>query len=81
MYPWKLVGCEEWTNENGEECVRLYCEHALVLEDGHSGTGTETQRFFFKRKYVKYDPVIGHMIAVLVNDRGYVQQVIVVGQV
>lgn len=80
MYPWKVVGCEEWTNENGELCVRLYVERALQLEEGHSGSGMETQRLYYKKKYVQYEPVIGHLIAVFEGRYG-VSQITVVGQV
>lgn len=79
MYPWKVVGCEVWVNENDEECVRLYVERELNLEEGHSGAGVETQRLYFKKKYVKYEPVIGHLI-IAIDGRYGVQQIAVVGK-
>lgn len=76
--PWKVLGFEKWENENGEECVRLYVFRPLALEEGHTGDGVETDRIFFKPKYVKYDPVINHMI-IPIKGRFGVQEIMVVG--
>ena len=54
MNPWKVIGFEKFLNDNGEECVRLYVVRPQTLEEGHSGEGFETQRLFYKSKYVKY---------------------------
>lgn len=76
--PWKVVGFEKWVNEKGEGCVRLYVARPLVLEEGHSGDGLETNRLFYKPQYVKYEPVIGHMI-IAVDGRYGIGQIFVVG--
>lgn len=78
MNAWKVFGFEKFQNENGEECVRLYVARPLTLEEGHTGTGFETQRLFYKTKYVKYDPVINHLIAP-VQGRYGLSEIFVVG--
>lgn len=78
--PWKVVGFEKFVSENGENCVRLYVARPLVLREGNTGEGLETQRLFYKPKYVKYDPVCGHMI-IATEGRypGSIGQIFVVG--
>lgn len=78
MNPWKVIGFEKFLNDNGEECVRLYVVRPLSPEEGHSGDGFETQRLFYKTKYVKYDPVINHLI-VDVPGRYGISNIAVVG--
>lgn len=78
MKPWKVFGFEKFVNENGEECVRLYVARPLDLEEGHTGAGFETQRLFYKTKYVKYEPVLNHLIAP-VNGRYGIAEIFVVG--
>lgn len=80
MYPWKVVGVETWENDEGDICVRLYLERTLIPEDGHDGSGIETAREFYKKKYVKYDPVMGHQIAI-VRGRYGISDIVVVGKV
>lgn len=76
--PWKVFGFEKWINDNEEECVRLYCSRPLALEERHTGEGVETQRFYFKTKYVKYEPALNHMI-IPVEGRYGLSQIMVVG--
>lgn len=77
--PWKVTGYEKWTNEKGEECVRLYVARSLVLEEGHSGEGLETNRLFYKPQYVNYDPVVGHRI-IAIDGRYGIAQIFVIGE-
>lgn len=77
--PWKVFGFEKWTNENGEECVRLYVARPLILGEGSTGEGTETQRLYYKRKYVNYDPKVGHLI-IAVDGRYGIGNIYVVGE-
>lgn len=75
VFPWKVVGFEKWTNDSGEDCVRLYVARDFNPENG---AGLETQRLYYKTKYVQYEPVIGHMI--IAQDGRYgVQNIVVVG--
>ena len=60
--PWKVFGYEKFVSENGENCVRLYVARPLSVPEGNTGEGTETQRLFYKEKYVKYQPKVGHLI-------------------
>ena len=76
--PWKVVGFEKWVSEKGEECVRLYVVRRLNLPEGSTGQGTETQRLFYKPQYVKYDPVVGHII-IPVEGRYGISQIVVIG--
>lgn len=76
--PWKVVGFEKWLSEKNEECVRLYVARPLVLADGSTGEGLETQRLFYKPQYVKYEPQIGHMI-IATEGRYGIGQIFVVG--
>lgn len=78
--PWKVIGFEKWKSEKGEDCVRLYCVRPLVLPDGSVGEGFEVQRHFYKPQYVKYEPVINHLIIVTEGRySGSVGQIFVVG--
>lgn len=78
--PWKVVGFEKFESEQGEECVRLYVARPLFVPEGNTGEGLETQRLFYKPKYVKYEPVIGHMIiATAGRYPGSIGQIFVVG--
>ena len=76
--PWKVVGFEKFVSEKGEECVRLYVARPLILPEGSSGDGLETNRLFYKPQYVKYEPEIGHMI-IAVDGRYGISQIFVVG--
>ena len=80
MNCWEVIGFEEWINENGEESRRVYAKRAFQETDGHVGCGLEAGRFYFKSKYVKYEPKIGHLIAV-VEGRYGIDQILVVGEV
>lgn len=76
--PWKVVGYEKFVSEKGAECVRLYVARPLILPDGSTGTGLETNRIFYKPEYVQYNPEIGHMI--ITQDGRYgVSRIFVVG--
>lgn len=77
VYPWRVVGCEEWTNDNNEECVRLYVQRSFQPEKGF---GVETQRLFYKKKYIQYEPVAGHLIIAQIGRYG-ISQIVVVGNV
>ena len=78
--PWKVVGFEKFKSEKGEDCTRLYVARPLILPDDNEGDGLETQRLFFKPQYVKYEPVIGHMIiATAGRYPGSIGQIFVVG--
>ena len=77
--PWRVVGFEKWQSERNEECVRIYVERALPLEEGHTGSGKETKSFYYKPLYVKYEPVIGHIV-IPVDGRYGLMQIMVVGQ-
>lgn len=78
--PWKVVGYEKFKSEKGEDCTRLYVARPLVCPEGNIGDGLETQRLFFKPEYVKYEPVIGHMIiATAGRYPGSIGQIFVVG--
>ena len=76
--PWKVVGYEKFVSEKGAECVRLYVARPLSVPEGNTGDGLEVNRVFYKPEYVKYDPVIGHMI-ICQEGRYGVSQIIVVG--
>ena len=80
MDVWTIKGVEEFSNDMGEACVRLYVERPLVLTDGHTGAGVETQRLFYKHKYVKYAPRLNDQI-VAVSGRYGIAQILVVGHV
>ena len=77
--PWKVVGFEKFVNDNGEDCVRLYTARPLHPEENHSGDGLEVSRPFYKTKYVKYEPKIGHMI-IIVDGRYGIADIYVVGE-
>ena len=77
--PWKVVGYEKFVTEKGAECVRLYVARPLSVPEGNAGEGLEVNRVFYKPEYVKYEPVIGHMIIVQEGRYG-VSQIIVVGK-
>ena len=79
--PWRVIGFEKFTSEAGDECVRLFCVRPLVLgREENTGEGFETDRKFFKPKYVKYSPVIGdHIIATEGRYPGSIGQIFVVG--
>ena len=78
---WTIEGYAKWNNENGEECVRLFVSRpAIKLEEGHTGTGKETNRLFYKTKYVPYPPVIGDQI-LAVDGRYGVNHIYVTGHV
>lgn len=76
--PWKVVGFEKFVSEKGEDCVRLYVARPLALDEGHTGSGLETNRLFYKPQYVKYEPQEGHMI-ITVDGRYGISQIYVVG--
>lgn len=76
--PWKVVGFEKFVSEKGEDCVRLYVARPLVLQGENTGEGLETQRLFYKPQYVKYEPVIGHMI-IATEGRYGIANIYVVG--
>lgn len=76
--PWKVVGFEKFTSEKGAACVRLYVARPLILPDGSTGEGLETNRLFYKPEYVKYEPAIGHMI-IAQEGRYGIAQIYVVG--
>ena len=76
--PWKVVGFEMFTSEKGAACVRLYVARPLILPDGSTGEGLETNRIFYKPEYVNYDPVIGHMI-IAQEGRYGISRIFVVG--
>lgn len=78
--PWKVVGFVKWNNERDEECVRIYVERELSLAEGQEGSGKETKNFYYKPEYVKYEPVIGHIV-IPVDGRYGLQQIMVVGRV
>lgn len=81
MDVWTIKGFETWKTEKGDECVRLYVTRpAIKLEEGHTGSGEETNRLFYKKQYVPYPPVIGDQI-VAVDGRYGVAQILVVGHV
>lgn len=77
--PWKVIGFERWTSERGDECVRLYVVRPLVLADGSTGEGFETQRLFYKPMYVDYKPVVNHLIIPMEGYNGRISKIIVVG--
>jgi len=79
MTPWKVVGFEKFKNESGEDCVRVYVVRPLALAEGHQGEGFETQRLYFKPKYVQYEPEVNHLI-VAVEGRYGIGQIIVLGR-
>lgn len=78
--PWKVIGFECFVSEAGDECVRLYVVRPLSLREGNTGEGFETQRLFYKPKYVKYSPQVNHLI-IATEGRypGSVGQIFVVG--
>ena len=76
--PWKVVGFERFLSEKGAECVRLYVARPLILPDGSTGEGLETNRLFYKPEYVQYTPVIGHMI-IAQEGRYGISRIFVVG--
>ena len=80
--PWKLFGYEKFISESGDACVRLYVARPLVLShEGNTGEGIETQRLFYKEKYVKYNPVLNHLIVATPGRfPGSISQIFVVGQ-
>lgn len=81
MDVWTIEGFETWTTETGDECVRLYVSRpAIKLEEGHTGTGKETNRLFYKKKYVPHPPVIGDQI-IAIEGRYGVSQIYVTGHV
>ena len=80
MNCWEVIGFEEWVNEKGEQLRRIYAKRAFVPQDGHVGAGIETGRFYYKTQYVKYEPKIGHLIAVIEGRYG-IDQIVVVGEV
>ena len=76
--PWRVVGFEKFLSEKGAECVRLYVARPLILPDGSTGEGLETNRLFYKPEYVQYTPVIGHMI-IAQEGRYGISRIFVVG--
>lgn len=80
MNCWEVIGFEEWENENGEQSRRVFVKRAFVAQEGHVGAGIECARFYYKTKYVKYEPKIGHLIAV-VEGRYGIDQILVVGEI
>ena len=76
--PWKVVGFEMFKSERGADCVRLYVARPLILPDGSTGEGLETNRIFYKPEYVNYKPRCGDMI--IAQDGRYgVSRIFVVG--
>ena len=74
MSPWKVVGFEFTESESGEEGIRLFVERPAA---GESMQGMETERHYYKPKYVKYDPHIGDLV-VVVKGRYGIQEIIVI---
>ena len=79
--PWRVIGFEKFVSEAGDECVRLFCVRPLVLgREGNIGEGFETDRKFYKPKYVNYGPNRGdHIIATEGRYPGSIGQIFVVG--
>ena len=81
MDVWKIVGYELFDNETGDECVRLYLTRPLNELPGHACEGIETQREFYKPKYLEkpYTPALGDLI-VPIKVRYGVYNILVVGK-
>lgn len=78
MDPWIVVGWETGKSEkNGREFVRVYVEKDCAAEVGF---GKETNRIFFYKEYVDYNPAIGDLI-VPVDGRYGVDKIIKFGNV
>lgn len=78
--PWKVVGFVKFVSEKGDDCVRLYVARPLNVAEGHTGSGLETNRLFYKPEYVNYEPQEGHMIIAMPGRYpGSVGQIFVVG--
>ncbi len=76
-YPWEVVGYEEIISEKTQKPgIRLYAQRAV--QPGANREGYETQRFFFRPEYVKYQPVVGHLIIVTEGRYG-IDRIFVVG--
>ena len=79
MEPWKVIGYENFVNENAEECYRVFVIRPYHAPENRSGNGLEAGVLYFKKKYVKYEPVIDQLI-VDVRGRFGIDQIIVMGK-
>ncbi len=77
--PWTVIGYEQVeTQTTGDIGIRLCVTRAYPA--GISAEGTETNRIWYKPRYVNYTPQIGDVIIPILNRQGYTERIVVVGQ-
>lgn len=79
MEAWKVIGYENFVNDNGEECVRVFVIRRYAAPEGRTGAGVESGVLYYKKKYVNYVPQINDLVAD-VRGRFGIDQILVLGK-